>query len=176
MQETSIANIDYDNDENAKIIEDALKETEVLDIEQEEVVQEPIMPEQQQPMHQPFQNPPQQYIPSHKPSPFQQEYQQPIQQYQPQYHQPMIQQPIYHQQDLNEEKKEDIFSSPIINNLKHSLVLLILLFFLNNQGFKNIISQLPFTLDEDGDPNIWLTAILCLIIVFFYCVYLQIFN
>lgn len=175
MQGTSIANIDYDNDENAKIIEDALKETEVLDIEQEEVVQEPIMPEQQQPMHQPFQNPPQQYIPSHKPSPFQQEYQQPIQQYQPQYHQPMIQQPIY-QQDLNEEKKEDIFSSPIINNLKHSLVLLILLFFLNNQGFKNIISQLPFTLDEDGDPNIWLTAILCLIIVFFYCVYLQIFN
>ena len=30
MQGTSIANIDYDNDENAKIIEDALKETEVL--------------------------------------------------------------------------------------------------------------------------------------------------
>ena len=172
MQGTSIANIDYDNDENAKIIEDALKETEVLDIESG---QEPVMPEQQQPMHQPFQNPPQ-YIPSNnKPSPFQQEYQQPIQQYQPQYHQPIIQQPIY-QQDLNEEKKEDIFSSPIINNLKHSFVLLILLFFLNNQGFKNIISQLPFTLDEDGDPNIWLTAILCLIIVFFYCVYLQIFN
>ncbi|SVA27483.1 uncharacterized protein METZ01_LOCUS80337 [marine metagenome] len=169
MQGTSIANIDYDNDENAKIIEDALKETEVLDIEQE-VIQEPIMPEQQQPIQQPFQNPPQQYIPSHKPSPFQQEYQQPIQQYQPQYHQPI------YQQDLNEEKKEDIFSSPIINNLKHSFVLLILLFFLNNQGFKNIISQLPFTLDEDGDPNIWLTAILCLIIVFFYCVYLQIFN
>ena len=174
MQGTSIANIDYDNDENAKIIEDALKEPEVLDIEQEELVQEPVMPKQQQPIQQPFQNP-QQYIPSNKPSPFQQEYQQPIQQYQPQYHQPIIQQPIY-QQDLNEEKKEDIFSSPIINNLKHSFVLLILLFFLNNQGFKNIISQLPFTLDEDGDPNIWLTAILCLIIVFFYCVYLQIFN
>jgi len=70
MQETNIANIDYDNDENAKIIEDALKETEVLDIEQES-----IMPEQQQPIQQPFQNP-QQYIPSNKPSPFQQEYQQ----------------------------------------------------------------------------------------------------
>ena len=51
MQGTSIANIDYDNDENAKIIEDALKETEVLDIEQE-VIQEPIMPEQQQPIQQ----------------------------------------------------------------------------------------------------------------------------
>lgn len=173
MQGTNIANIDYDNDENAKIIEDALKETEVLDIEQEELIQDPIMPEQQQPTHQPFQNP-QQYIHSNKSSPFQQEYQQPMQQYQPQYNQPIIQQPIY-QQDLNEGKK-DIFFSQIINNLKHSLVLLILLFFLNNQGFKNIISQLPFTLDNEGDPNIWLTVILCLIIVFFYCVYLQIFN
>ncbi len=172
MQGTTISNIDYDNNENAKIIEEALKETEVLDIEYEESGQEAIMPEQQQPMHQPFQNP-QQYVPSNKPSPFQQEYQQPIQH---QYNQPMMQQPIYHQQNLNEEKKEDIFSSPIINNLKHSFVLLILLFFLNNQGFKNIISQLPFTLDDEGDANIWLTVILCLIIVFFYCIYLQMFN
>tara|TARA_B110001454_G_scaffold216703_1_gene240461 strand:+ start:1790 stop:2311 length:522 start_codon:yes stop_codon:yes gene_type:complete len=173
MQGTTISNIDYDNNENAKIIEEALKETEVLDIEYEEPRQEAIMSEQQQPMHQPFQNPQEQYIRSNKVSPFQQEYQQPIQH---QYNQPMMQQPMIQQQDLNEEKKDDIFSSPIINNLKHSFVLLILLFFLNNQGFKNIISQLPFTLDDEGDANIWLTVILCLIIVFFYCIYLQICN
>lgn len=175
MQGTTISNIDYDNNENAKIIEEALKETEVLDIEYEEPRQEAIMPEQRQAMSQPFQNP-QQYVPSNKGSPFQQEYQQQIQPMMQQQIQPMMQQPIYHRQDLNEEKKEDIFSSPIINNLKHSFVLLILLFFLNNQGFKNIISQLPFTLDNEGDANIWLTVILCLIIAFFYCIYLQMCN
>lgn len=172
MQGTSISNINYDNEENAKIIEEALKETEVLDIEKEQ--QQPIMPQQQQPLQQPFQNPPPQYQPSNKPSPFEQQFQQPQypqQQYpqQPQYQRPTIQQPQI-------EEKKDIFSSNIFNNLKHTLILLILLFLLNNQAFKNIINQLPFTMDEEGDPNIFLTMVLCLIISFSYCVYLQIFN
>ena len=169
MQGTKISNINYDNEENAKIIEEALKETEVLDIEKEQ--QQPIMPQQQQPLQQPFSNPPQQYQQPTQPSPFAQQYQQPPQQYQQpmqQYQQPM--------QQPKEEEKEDIFSSKIFNNLKHTLILLILLFLLNNQAFKNIINQLPFTMDEDGDPNIFLTMVLCLIISFSYCVYLQIFN
>jgi hypothetical protein len=177
MQGTSISNIDYDNAENAKIIEDALKETEVLDIEKQQPEQ--IMPQQQQPIQQPFQNPPPQYQPSTQPSQFQQQFQQPQmqeqypqQQYPQQY--PQYQQPLT--PDSNGLEKEDIFSSKIFENLKHTLILLILLFLLNNQAFKNIINQLPFTMDEEGDPNIWLTMVLCIIIAFSYCVYLQIFN
>jgi len=177
MQGTSISNINYDNEENAKIIEEALKETEVLDIEKEQK-QEPVMPQQQQPLQQPFQKAQPQYNPNQS-SPFEQQFQQqqyqqqqyPQQQYQqqPQYQRPTIQQPQI-------EEKKDIFSSNIFNNLKHTLILLILLFLLNNQAFKNIINQLPFTMDEEGDPNIFLTMVLCLIISFSYCVYLQIFN
>ena len=176
MQGTSISNIDYENAENAKIIEEALKETEVLDIEKEQPQQ--IMP-QQQPLQQPFQNPPPQYQPSTQPSPFQQQFQQPMQQQpmQPQPMQPHQQYPQYQQGDFSGiEEKEDIFSSKIFENLRHTLILLILLFLLNNQAFKNIINQLPFTMDEEGDPNIWLTMVLCIIIAFSYCVYLQIFN
>jgi len=175
MQGTSISNIDYDNEENAKIIEEALKETEVLDIEKEQT-QEQIMPQQQQPLQQPFQKPPPQFNPN-QPSPFEQQFQQPQypqQQYQqPQYPQQQYQQPIIQPQI---EEKKDIFSSSVFNNLKHTLILLILLFLLNNQAFKNIINQLPFTMDEDGDPNIFLTMILCIIIAFSYCIYLQMFN
>jgi hypothetical protein len=168
MQGTNISNIDYNNEENAKIIEEALKETEVLDIENEQEP-EPIMPQQQQPLQQPFQKPPPQYNPN-QPSPFEQQFQQQPQQYLiPQPQQYPIPQPQI-------EEKKDIFSSSVFNNLKHTLILLILLFLLNNQVFKNIINQLPFTMDEDGDPNIFLTMILCIIIAFSYCIYLQIFN
>ena len=38
MKSTSIQNINYDNTDNAKIIEDALKETEVLDLEKTNIV------------------------------------------------------------------------------------------------------------------------------------------
>jgi len=175
MQGTSISNIDYDNAENAKIIEDALKETEVLDIEKQQPEQ--IMPQQQQPIQQPFQNPPPQYQPSTQPSQFQQQFQQPQiqEQYPQQYPQQQYPQPLTPDSNGLVEK-EDIFSSKIFENLKHTLILLILLFLLNNQAFKNIINQLPFTMDEEGDPNIWLTMVLCIIIAFSYCVYLQIFN
>lgn len=171
MKGTNVSNIDYNNEDNAKIIEEALKETEVLDVEKEQEF-EPIMPQQQQPLQQPFQKPPSQYYPN-QPSPFEQQYQQ------PQYQQPQYQQQLPQYQPIKEsqfEEKKDIFSSNIFNNLKHTLILLILLFLLNNQAFKNIINQLPFTMDEEGDPNIWLTMILCLIIAFVYCVYLQFFN
>ena len=174
MKGTNVSNIDYNNEENAKIIEEALKETEVLDVEKEQEF-EPIMPQQQQPLQQPFQKPPPQYQPSNQPSPFEQQFQQP--QY-PQYQQPQYPQQQYQQPTIQPqiEEKKDIFSSSVFNNLKHTLILLILLFLLNNQVFKNIINQLPFTMDEDGDPNIFLTMILCIIIAFSYCIYLQIFN
>jgi hypothetical protein len=89
MQGTSISNINYDNEENAKIIEEALKETEVLDIEKEQK-QEPIMPQQQQPLQQPFQKAQPQYNPNQS-SPFEQQFQQ--QQYPQQYPQQYQQQP-----------------------------------------------------------------------------------
>ena len=56
-QGTTIDSINYDNIDNAKIIEEALKETEVLDLEKEveEQYQEP-QPPQQQMYQQPQQN------------------------------------------------------------------------------------------------------------------------
>ena len=174
MQATNISNINYDNEDNAKIIEDALKETEVLDIENEpEQPPQQIMPQQNPPQqYQPYQNPPQQYQPSTQPSTFQQQYQQP-QQYQ-QEPQQYYQQP--HQKPQKQEEKKDFIPTNVLNNLKHSLILMILLFLLNNKVFKDIIGQLPFTMDEDGDANIFLTMVLCIIITFSYSVYLQFFN
>jgi len=175
MQGTDISQINYDNDDNAKIIEEALKETEVLDIEHEQ--QQQIMPQQQQPLQQPYQQQ-QQYQPPTQPSPFQQQYQEPQQQYQqtsqPQQYQEPQQQ--YHQEYHQQYQQKEVFSKSVLNNLQHSLILMILLFLLNNKVFKDIIGQLPFTMNEDGDANIFLTMVLCIIITFSYSVYLQMFN
>ena len=160
MQGTNISNINYDNDDNAKIIEEALQETEVLDIENQLEQQQEIMPMQQQPLQQPYQNQEPQYQPSTQPSPFHQKYQQ---------------EPQYQQQEPQYQQKE-IISYSVLNNLKHSLILMILLLLLNNQVFKDIIGQLPFTMNHDGDANVFLTMILCIIITFSYSIYLQMFN
>jgi len=179
MQGTNISNINYDNDDNAKIIEEALQETEVLDIENQLEQQQEIMPMQQQPLQQPYQNQEPQYQPSTQPSPFHQKYQQEpqYQQQEPQYQQPQYQQqqPQYQQQEPQYQQKE-IISYSVLNNLKHSLILMILLLLLNNQVFKDIIGQLPFTMNHDGDANVFLTMILCIIITFSYSIYLQMFN
>tara|TARA_B110000285_G_scaffold107050_1_gene121745 strand:- start:363 stop:887 length:525 start_codon:yes stop_codon:yes gene_type:complete len=174
MQGTDISQINYDNNENAKLIEEALKETEVLDFENQQPEPQQIMPQQQQPLQQPYQQQQPQYQQPTQPSPFQQQYQQPPQQYQQQYQQP----PPHQQQEpqYKQPEQSEMFSSSVLNNLKHSLILMILLFLLNNKVFKDIIGQLPFTMDEDGDANIFLTMVLCLVITFSYSIYLQIFN
>ena len=172
-QGTLINNINYDNIDNAKIIEEALKETEVLDLEKQEIKQEePPQEMYQQPPQQIYQQPPQQMYQQ----PPQQMYQQPPQQI---YQQPeqMYQQQL-HLQEINK-------SSPLLNyetnnnflkNFQHSFILLIILILFNNDLFKGIISKIPFTTDIDGNQKFLLFFLLFTFIFLVYFLYLSIFN
>ena len=169
-----------DNLDNAKIIEDALKETEVLDIEREE--QEVPPPQQMQPQYeqqmppQQYQQPPQQYQQQIPPQQYQQYPQQmPQQQY------PMPPQQEYRQRpQILEEKNEPdsniLTQSPILKNLQHSIILFMLLILFNNTGFENFLSKIPFTINEDGNQTIFMYFIIFLLIFLVYFFYLNIFN
>jgi len=151
-QGTTIDSINYDNIDNAKIIEEALKETEVLDLEKE--IEEQYQEPQQPPQQQMYQQPPQQM------------YQQPPQQ--------MYQQPpqIDEISPLSKMEKNNGF----LKNFQHSFILLVVLILFNNDLFKNLISKIPFTTDVDGNQNFLLFFLLFIFIFFVYFIYLTIFN
>jgi len=174
-QGTTIDSINYDNIDNAKIIEEALKETEVLDLEKE------VQEQYQEPPQQMYQQPPPQQM--YQQPPPQQMYQQPPQQmYQQQPPQQMYQQPL---QQMYQQPQQNDEISPLskfeknngfLKNFQHSFILLIVLILFNNDLFKSLISKIPFTTDVDGNQNFLLFFLLFIFIFFVYFIYLTIFN
>ena len=92
----------------------------------------------------------------------------------------MYQQPnqqMYQQQEKIEiEENKEILSSSILKNLQHSIILFIFLVLFNNNGFHNILSNIPLTINIDGDKTIFMYFILFFVIFICYFLYLTIFN
>lgn len=167
MPATSLNNLRHDDD-TARAIAEALNSPEQL--------------EKNNNMNIPVQNyeKPQDYPPPPPPR----EYKQPIREYlppppreqllpAPQYKHPPEE---YYMQHYPQEQQVESFQNLKNNNisfripdfLKKSLMLFMILLLLNNDFFKQVLSKIPGTLNDDGEYTFLLTVLLCLIIT---CVY-----
>lgn len=171
MKGTSIQNINYENDDASKIIDDVLKEVKVLDIEKEQYQEQ-----QQYNNINDERNINQETIPKiNQEKIHQQIMQQPIQNPNMMYPQ---QQMIYQQPIVNEQliRKEPEYIKNNYNNIQHIFMLFIILLLFNNETLKNLLSQISIFRDINGNPNILTIIIITLIILFFYYIYLFLFN
>ena len=97
----------------------------------------------------------------------------------PQYQQ---QAPPQYQQQMPQQYQED-FSQPqmsmpgftLPDSLKKTLMLFVILLLLNNSSFKNVLSKIPFTLNEDGEFTFVMTLLVCVIIAVVYFLASQVF-
>ena len=163
MPGTAINNINYNDTENKRLVEEALNEVEAP--------QQMAPPPQQQapPQQQQYQQAPPQY----QQAPPQQmpQYQQAPPQYmqQPQYDMPPQQYMQQPRQEHFEQPKSSSFSFSFPDALKKTLMLLVILFLINNNSFKNVLEKIPFTINADGERTFMMTVVVCLLIatVFF---------
>jgi len=142
MPGTAINAIDYtNNDDTSSLIEEALGQTPSI----------------------------QQQIPQQQYQPPQQQYQQQMPQQMPQQYQQQM--PQQYQQQMPQQYQED-FSQPqmsmpgftIPDSLKKTLMLFVILLLLNNNSFKNVLSKIPFTINEEGTYTFLMTLIVCIVI------------
>ena len=166
MPGTSLNNIQYNNnDDTASAIEEALNETSEL--EQQPPIRE--MPQHQAPPQ--YQSPPPQQYQQPPPQQYQQPPQHEMPQYPPQYEMP----PQQYGRENFEEPKSSGFSFTIPESLKKTLMLLVILFLLNNSSFKNVLTKIPFTINAEGEHTFMMTVIICLLIATVYFLASQVF-
>jgi hypothetical protein len=149
MPGTSLDNIDFDNNDTANAIDEALNEINVTD---SQAIPSPDTRAPPQYNPQPPQQ--QQYIP------------------QPQYPQQYPQQPEHfqrYQQYTYPQESSFRFSFTFPDIFKKTLILFILMILINNGSFKNILTKIPMTINSEGQHTFIMTLIVALIvsIVFF---------
>ena len=159
MPGTAINAINYDqNDELAASIEEVLQESSP-----KQAPPQQAPPQQQAPQYNP--QPPAQY----QPPP--QQYQMPQQQYQqgpPQMPQMPPQGGYFNGGMENFQQPSSGFSFTLPDALKKSLMLLVILFVINNASFKNVLTKIPMTVNSEGQHTFLMTAIVCVLIAFVF--------
>ncbi len=163
MPATAINNINYNDAENKRLIEQELNEIEVPQQQQQQ-------PPQQQQRSQP---PPQQYQQPQYQQPQMPQYQQPQM---PQYQSPpqqYYQQPP--QQENFEQPKSSGFSFSLPDSLKKTLMLLVILFLINNNSFKDVLTKIPFTINADGEHTFMMTIVVCSLIALIFFIVSSVF-
>jgi hypothetical protein len=107
--------------------------------------------------------------------------QQPIEQYQPPQMIPQyipVQQPpqnFYPQPQMKEEIKIETESLFSMNKLKNAILLLVLLIVFNNNIFKNLLTKIPFTTNEEGGYTFLMGIILTILITSSFFLFSSIF-
>ncbi len=173
MPGTSINSIDYNDTENKRLVEEALDEVEVP--------QQRAPPQQQQQQQLPpqyQQQAPPQYQQGPPPSQYQQgpppqQYQQGPPQYMQQPQMPQYQQPP--QQENFEQTKSSGFSFSLPDALKKTLMLLVILFLINNNSFKDVLSKIPFTINAEGEHTFMMTIVVCSLIALIFFIVSSVF-
>ena len=169
MPATSLNNLRHDDD-TARAIAEALNSPEQL--EKNNSMNIPVQ-NFEKPQNYPAPPPPREYrqpVHEYQPPPSQ-EYQQPP----PQYKHPSEE---YYTQHYPQDQQQQVESFQNLKNsnigfqipefLKKSLMLFMILLLLNNDFFKQVLSKIPGTLNDDSEYTFLLTILLCLIIT---CVY-----
>ena len=155
MPGTSINNIDYNNSEDAKIISNALDETENPSSQPPQNMQEPSQQEIQQRQQQ-----------------MQEQMQYQMQMQQQQMQQQMQDQHMQQQQMMygTEHMTNQSTGFTIPDSLKKSAIVFILLLLLNNNGFKQILSKIPLTTNEGGHTYMMTLIVAIIISITFFLI------
>ena len=166
MPGTAINNINYNDTENARLVSEALNEVEVTKQappQQQQQVQQQPPQYQAAPPQQYQQGPPQ--MPQYQQPPPQQYYQQgpPPQQYQEA------------RQENFEQPKSSGFSFTLPDALKKTIMLLVILFVINNRSFKNVLTNIPLTVNADGEHTFMMTAVVCSLIALIFFIVSSVF-
>jgi len=166
MPGTAINNINYNDTDNKRLVEEALNEIESpqqrappQQQQQREMPPPDYQQQQQYEPQQPQYNPPQ----HHQQRQYEQQYQQ---QGPPQYEQQ------YHQgQEHFEQPKSSGFSFSLPDSAKKTLMLVVILFLINNNSFKTVLEKIPLTINADGERTFVMTIVVCSLIatIFFIC-------
>jgi hypothetical protein len=159
MPATAINNINYNDTENKRLVEETLNEVETQQSPPQQQISQPPPPQYQQgppPQMPQYQQGPPPQMPQYQP-PQQQYYQQPQEMHQQYYQQPR-------QQEHFEQPKSSGFSFTFPDTLKKTLMLLVILFLINNNSFKTVLEKIPFTINADGERTFLMTVVVCLLI------------
>lgn len=171
MPGTSLNNLRADDD-TARAIAEVLNSSEQLEknSSMNNPVQEYETPKDypSPPTQREYKPPVHEYLP-----PPQREYRQP----EPQYQQPPEE---YYMKNYPQQQKVEDFqnisngnniSFKLPESLKKSLMLLMILLLLNNDLFKQILSKIPFTLNEDGEYTFLMTILVSSIVTLVYSLF-----
>jgi len=163
---TPLGNIDFSDSQNAKLVDDVMREAETMSSVNEDMPPQQQMMRQQPPQQQSQMYPPQQQMPQHmmqsQPQMMHPQQQQmyPPHMMQSQMYPPHMMQPQMSQKEHFEQKEtKGDFMSNLFKNLKNMAIVFVIMIVFQIPAVKNLFTKIPFTLTAEGQPTFLLSLL-----------------